>query len=524
MSSDFVKTRKVIKKLRFLQFNVSHIQFSVVFTSVLFAICNIINLDKIVKWFSTGDGTDLFGLIAYYILGLCVFMALFILFAHRWTIKPLAITLIVLSAPSTYFISKYNVAVDTTMLMNVLYTDVSEVSGLMSVYMIPYALSMVIIPIIIMVNVNIKFGRASRYVTFSMITSALLLTFGIGLGYVNYKSIHRASNISHKHIIHALVPINIIRSVTSILHQSISTFSDRFKEEVVISGRVTSQDDLIVVLVIGESSRQKNFSLYGYDRKNTNPLLSKYKDLHILNGIARVGTTYLALNEIMEKDDVKLPAITSKLGIDTSCYVNYSLYANCDSVGEIEVDDCGHNGKCYDEDVIPLLANNLETFESGQRFVTLHLGGGSHGPSYSDRHPPEFQVFKPQCFEADVVNNCSIEQLYNSYDNTVLYVDYVLDEIIKELDRSLLPYVFIYLSDHGESLLENGRIFHGMPPGVPLPPEQAQIPLIVKSSVPITIVGRDEYVQQDVYSTVLDLFSIETEILDSDSVFIKKNK
>jgi len=71
--------------------------------------------------------------------------------------------------------------------------------------------------------------------------------------------------------------------------------------------------------------------------------------------------------------------------------------------------------------------------------------------------------------------------------------------------------------------MENDRIFHGMPPGIPLPPEQAQIPLIVKSSVPISIVEREEYLQQDVYDTVLDLFSIESEGFDKEGSFIKKS-
>ena len=97
----------------------------------------------------------------------------------------------------------------------------------------------------------------------------------------------------------------------------------------------------------------------------------------------------------------------------------------------------------------------------------------------------------------------------------------VLNEIIKKLDASELPYVFIYLSDHGESLLEEGRIFHGMPPGIPLPPEQAEIPLIVKSSVPIAISEREEYFQQDVYATILTLFSIETNVLEKQRSFIK---
>ena len=87
-----------------------------------------------------------------------------------------------------------------------------------------------------------------------------------------------------------------------------------------------------------------------------------------------------------------------------------------------------------------------------------------------------------------------------------------------------MPYVFIYLSDHGESLMEGGRIFHGMPPGVRLPAEQAEIPLMVKSSVPISVVRRAEYRQQDVFDTVVDLLSIQTPLFNTDGSFIKKSE
>jgi glucan phosphoethanolaminetransferase (alkaline phosphatase superfamily) len=101
-------------------------------------------------------------------------------------------------------------------------------------------------------------------------------------------------------------------------------------------------------------------------------------------------------------------------------------------------------------------------------------------------------------------------------------VDFVLGEIIQRLDRSGVPYVFMYVSDHGESLMEDGRLFHGMPPGIPLPPEQAQVPLIVKSSVPVSIVKRAEYDQPDIFDTVLDLLSIQTTTFDKSGSFIKK--
>ncbi|HRI37563.1 MAG TPA: hypothetical protein PLO50_03300, partial [Nitrospira sp.] len=80
--------------------------------------------------------------------------------------------------------------------------------------------------------------------------------------------------------------------------------------------------------------------------------------------------------------------IVSRASVPTACLVNYTLYDNCAAVGETKVSQCGHGGKCYDEDVIPLLQRNLASYQSGYRFVVLHLGGGSHGPVYADRHPP----------------------------------------------------------------------------------------------------------------------------------------
>jgi len=318
------------------------------------------------------------------------------------------------------------------------------------------------------------------------------------------------------------VPVNILAGSFTAVSDWIKPSLQFRRKEIAISGHVASPGNLVVVLAIGEASRRRNFSIYGYDRRNTTPALQMIPGLHLLSGIAKRGSTLEALPEILQKSKIKLPMLVSKVGIPTSCYVNYTLYDNCTSPGEIKVSHCGHGGKCYDEDVIPLLAENLRSYVSGYRFVALHLGGGSHGPIYSDRYPPEYQQFKPMCNDADVANQCTIEQLFNSYDNTIIYVDHVLSEIIHKLDSSAVPYVFIYLSDHGESLLEGGRMFHGMPPFVALPQEQAEIPLIVKSSVPISIVPRAEYRQPDVFDTILDLFSIDTPMFDKSGSFIKK--
>ena len=504
-----------------LKCKTSHARFAVVFSVVLYVVCNALNIDKLTQWFIHKDGYNYYGLAAYLLAGLCLFLFFFVLLAHRWTIKPLAIALVATSAVATYFISKYDVAIDSSMIMNTIHTDPTEVGQLVSVQMIPYGLLLIALPVLIIARVEITFAGKGRYLLDSLKLIATALVVAVLALYSNYNAIHRAGNVSNKYIVYSLVPINILTGTMSVASKLARPYIGH-KKTVEVSGRVAEPGDLVVVLAIGEASRRKSFSLYGYGRQNTNPVLQATGGLHLLNGIARRGSTLYALPEILEKDDVKLPMIVSRLGIPTACYVNYTLYDNCAEPGETRVSNCGHGGKCYDEDVIPLLEGNLETYRSGYRFVVLHLGGGSHGPTYSDRHPPEFERFEPMCRDADVANQCSLEQLYNSYDNTILYADFVVGEIVARLERSGLPYVLIYLSDHGESLMEEGRMFHGMPPGVTLPKEQAEVPLIVKASVPIRIVERAEYPQQDVFDTVLDLFSIETTLFDRKRSFIKR--
>jgi lipid A ethanolaminephosphotransferase len=500
----------------------SHTTFSVAFSVSLYAICNAFNLDKLVKWFRQADGVSYVALSAYLLAGLCLTTFFVVLFAHRWTIKPWAILVTIVSAAVTYFIHKYNVAIDSSMILNTIHTDPTEVGQLLSSQMIPYVVLLIGLPVLVILTTDITFQPSGRYLIASLRLMSVALLVAIASVYLNYNAIHRAGNVSNKYIVYSLVPVNFLASTISVIAKSAKPFLFSGKKNVEITGSVSSPGDLVVVLAIGEASRRRSFSIYGYDRRNTNPVLRTISGLHLLNGIAKYGTTLYALPDILRKKDATLPAMVSGLGIPTSCYVNYTLYDNCASVGETKVSNCGHGGHCYDEDVVPLLDGNLKTYASGYRLVVLHLGGGSHGPNYSDRYPPEFQQFTPMCNDADMANQCTIEQLYNSYDNSILYVDYVVGTIVQRLDRSGVPYVFIYLSDHGESLMEDGRMFHGMPPGVPLPAEQAEVPLIVKSSVPIAIVERAAYHNQDVFDSVLDLFSIETTMFDKSRGFIKK--
>ena len=500
--------------------HLSHAKFSILFAALLYVVCNAINIGALAKWFQDKDGLNYWALGAYLVAGLCLLIVFVMLLAHRWTIKPVAIVLAILSAAVTYFISKYNVAIDSSMVLNAMHTDPTEIGQLLSLQMVPYVLFLIAVPALAVAYVRIDFAPSGKYLITSLQVIAGALLVALSCLYLQYNAILLAGNISKKYTVYSLVPINIIAGSFSAIGKQLKPHFA--KRSVPITGQIAATDNLVVVLAIGESSRRQNFSVYGYNRRKTTPVLESTSGLHLLNGLASRGSTIYALPRILEKNGIKLTALTSKLGVPTSCLVNYTLYDNCSAVGEIAATECGHGGKCYDEDVVPLLEQDLRKYARGYKFVVLHLGGGSHGPIYTDRYPTEFQQFQPMCTDADVANQCTVEQLFNSYDNTILYVDHVVGRVIGTLDRSGVPYVFIYLSDHGESLMEGGRMFHGMPPGIPLPPEQAQIPLIVKSSVPISIAPRAEYPQEAVFDTIVDLFSIRTPLLGSEGAFIRK--
>ena len=498
----------------------SHTKFLVAFPTLLYVVCNAFHAAKLASWFQSEGGLDVLAFAAYLAAGLCLFIAVFALLAHRFTIKPVAIALTVASGAATYFIAKYDVVVDSSMVLNTMHTDPTEVGQLISWSMLPYGLFLIAIPALVILRCEITFAARGRYLLPSAAVFGCAIVVAIAALYANFNRIHRAANVSNKYIVYTLVPVNVISGAIGAVSKSLRAHFPAGSGALDIPARVTKARDLVVVLAIGESSRRRNFGVYGYRRRDTTPRLAGIEGLHLLAGNATRGSTIYALRQILEKNGVKLPALVARAGVQTSCFVNYTLYENCDRVGEIEVARCGHGGKCFDEDVVPLLNRALAGYESGYRFVVMHLGGGSHGPLYANRHPPEFLTFRPTCDDADVTNRCSTEELYNSYDNTILYVDHVIAETIGSLERARVPYVFIYLSDHGESLTEGGRLFHGMPPGISLPKEQADVPLIVKSSMPIDVEAREVYRQPDVFDSVLELFAIEAPGFDRNGAFI----
>ncbi|ELO4999954.1 sulfatase-like hydrolase/transferase [Escherichia coli] len=137
------------------------------------------------------------------------------------------------------------------------------------------------------------------------------------------------------------------------------------------------------------------------------------------------------------------------------------------------------NGRtCYDGVLLDNVDENITPLTGNDKMIVFHMIG-SHGPTYFERYSEEHRFFVPDCPRSDI-ENCTNEELVNTYDNTIRYTDYVLSEMIKKLKEYSDKYrtVLLYVSDHGESLGEYGVYLHGTPYKM-APDQQTQVPLLL---------------------------------------------
>jgi lipid A ethanolaminephosphotransferase len=252
---------------------------------------------------------------------------------------------------------------------------------------------------------------------------------------------------------------------------------------------------LLVFLVIGETARHINFQLGGYGRP-TNPGLSKTAGVHYFTHVTSCATTtavsvpcmlsHLGREHFSLAAAARSPNVLTELaqaGVNVSLRTNNSGSKGISGTRRtLDFSDSRARPWCDDASCVDaILLQDLEADmpEGGaDRLVVFHQMG-SHGPAYHQRYPQAAEVFKPACRSGDI-GRCSLEEIRNAYDNTVVYADQFLTEQISRLRgvSTTFDTALIYLSDHGESLGEGGVHLHGAPYEV-APPEQLRIPLIV---------------------------------------------
>lgn len=229
----------------------------------------------------------------------------------------------------------------------------------------------------------------------------------------------------------------------------------------------------IYVLVIGEASRAANWQLYGYERKTT-PRLSQRSDIVTFRAITTLSNTThksvpLMLSSVAADEHELLykrkglPAIFNEAGFDTYFISNQSPqgamidFLAADAHKVIYIDE-----EQYDEAMIKVMEDAIKNNPSQKLLFVLH-SYGSHF-SYRQRYPRKFARYTP---DDDVaISKKNIEQLRNAYDNSILYTDYFLTEVIETLCRQKdACSAMLYCADHGEDLMDNGskNFLHSSP-------------------------------------------------------------
>lgn len=229
----------------------------------------------------------------------------------------------------------------------------------------------------------------------------------------------------------------------------------------------------IYVLVIGETSRYANWGINGYHR-NTTPLLGKRDDfLNFSDATTGASMTEQSVPIIITRaspDDLErhyrektVEEAFRESGFktywitDQADFMNIRMHTdeikNVISVGS----SYSKRSTVHDILIVDELSRVLQSNPDSNLFIILHTMG-SHF-NYSSRYPDEFDVFRPsgggKSFNPLLRQNKEI--MVNSYDNSILYTDYILDSIMNTLENQRTVSYMLYLSDHGEDLFDDER-------------------------------------------------------------------
>jgi lipid A ethanolaminephosphotransferase len=174
--------------------------------------------------------------------------------------------------------------------------------------------------------------------------------------------------------------------------------------------------------------------------------------------------------------------------------------------------------ECRDEMMVAALGQWLDGLNANTTLVIHQLG--SHGPAYYARYTEDERVFQPDCRTAEFAD-CSAQEIRNAYDNTIIATDRMLSQIIDQLDArsDRIASTMVYMSDHGESLGENGLYLHGMP-YMFAPDEQTHIPFLMWISKSYASIfgfdakclrgqATDAYSHDNLFHTVLGVMNVE---------------
>lgn len=301
----------------------------------------------------------------------------------------------------------------------------------------------------------------------------------------------------------------------------------------------------VIVMVIGETSRADNWQLNGYSRE-TNPKLSKRRNIVSFGkALSESNTTHKSVPLLMSHlsaehfgDSIyEVKSVISafdEAGYHTAWISNQQHNGSlidffgqeADSVVFLNEDGLSHHDMELCGELSHFVADNSEK----PLLAVLHTYG-SHF-NYMERYPSDFSRFEPaRDMQANRENR---GQLINAYDNTILYIDAMLDSVASLLEHCGRPAAMLYMTDHGEDIFDDSRerFLHASP-----------TPTYWQLHVPVILWMTDSYVaaypgrmasaqehsglnvssSRSAFHTLMSLGNIESPVYDATAALTEKS-
>lgn len=419
---------------------------------------------------------------------------IFVLFTVKYIEKPIFILMLLSASLVNFAMYQYKIIFDPNMIENIFETDTAEATSYFNTSFYLWFFLTGIIPSLLLLKTKIIHAPLHKDILFkagSILASVALILVIAVFFYKDYASVIRNNLSLRKEV----VPTYYIASTVKYLKRTYFHTKIPYQTLGEDAHKTPLARPQLTVFVVGETARAQNYPFNGYPRNTTpytkdNPNILRFRNTQSCGTATAISVpcmfshlthdTYSQL-EFQHQDnvtDILKRANIQQIWLDN----NSSCKGVCHHIPSITIDrsttDFCDGETCTDDVFLPLLKEQISRLNHKNGVIYLHIVG-SHGPTYFKRAPNRFKKFTPSCDRSDI-QNCSDEELLNAYDNTLIFTDYFLNQIINILQNQASEYdsSMIYISDHGESLGEHGLYLHGMPYSI-APDQQTHVPFMI---------------------------------------------
>ena len=377
----------------------------------------------------------------------------------------------------------YHQPTSTAFLGSIIRTDIHEASELLlsiwPVCIAVMALWILYFVLAIRVDNNYLLGERARKTLYISLASLGVVGFFVMLGFQKYMFPTKSTKLmlidaadALRYKFYKIYPYNLYMDLIDIAE---SEAEQRRLQKEIASFRfgITPKQalpDALYMVVIGETARYDHFAINGYTR-NTTPCLSQNTHLISFDSVySQANLTYYSVPTLITRATAKTPELAYKekslpeafqeagyrtgfISKQTLSPLTGRIMSTCDEpfLFPVSIDADGS----YDIEIVDKMR---EYKTDTSRFVLIH-SLGSHF-RYEQRYPEDFKRYQPtlgKTFNYAMVAKENKDKLVNAYDNSILYTDYFLSQLIDYTDSLDIPAVMLYISDHGESFWDDEK-------------------------------------------------------------------